>query len=93
LRPDPGTQQFGWHIEQEFSDESLLLPADIEPWCMAGQICGHRMRFWPVKDAAGTVLPNTWLIAVDMHQRNPFFSNYDFNDEAYVVRNITPAPP
>jgi HYDIN/CFA65/VesB family protein len=87
---DPGSTVFGWHIEDEFSDESM---AQQEPWCTAGQVCGHRIRFWPVKDASGATVQNTWLIAVDMHRRNPFFANYDFNDETYLVRNMMPAPP
>ncbi|HZJ53283.1 MAG TPA: hypothetical protein VFD38_04030, partial [Myxococcaceae bacterium] len=89
---DPGAQQFGFHIELEFSDESI---AEQEPWCVtAGRLCGHRMRFWPVKDATGAGIPNTWLVAVDMHRPGlDFFANYDFNDETYLVRNMMPAPP
>jgi len=91
---DPGSQQFGFHIELEFSDWTM---AEQEPWCVdAGRICGHRMRFWPVKDENGSVVANTWLISLDMHQRAspgvPFFANYDYNDETYIVRNIMPAP-
>jgi hypothetical protein len=91
---DPGAQQFGFHIELEFSDPSM---AEQEPWCVtAGRMCGHRVRFWPVKDASGAVIANTWLVSVDMHQPAapgvPFFSNYDYNDETYVVQNIMPAP-
>ena len=93
---DPGTKQFGFHIEAEFSDEALVAAPDIEPWCTTGQVCGHRIRFWPVKDGSGAVLPNTWIVSVDMHQAaspgNPFFSNYDFNDETYVMGNMMPAP-
>jgi hypothetical protein len=95
---DPGTTQFGFHIEAEFSDESLLAPADIEPWCTAGQTCGHRIRFWPAKDGTGAVIANTWVVAVDMHSAAdpannvPFFSNYDFNDETYLIENMMPAP-
>ena len=92
---DPGAQQFGFHIELEFSDPTM---AEQEPWCItAGRLCGHRMRFWPVKDASGGVVANTWLISLDMHQAAatgvPFFANYDYNDETYIVRNIMPAPP
>ena len=94
---DPGTQQFGFHIELEFSDESM---AEQEPWCVTAtppRLCGHRMRFWPVKDATGAAVANTWLVSVDMHQAAspgvPFFANYDYNDETYLVRNIMPAPP
>jgi len=92
---DPAAQQFGFHIELEFSDPTM---AEQEPWCITdNRPCGHRMRFWPVKDAAGGTVPNSWLVAVDMHQAAspgvPFFANYDFNDEVYLVRNMTPAPP
>jgi HYDIN/CFA65/VesB-like, Ig-like domain len=95
LTPDPGTQQFGFHIELEFSDPSM---AEQEPWCVTdGRPCGHRMRFWPVKDGSGGTVPNTWIVAVDMHlAASPgvaFFANYDFNDEVYLVRNMMPAPP
>jgi len=91
---DPGSQQFGFHIELEFSDWTM---AEQEPWCVqAGRVCGHRMRFWPVKDENGSVVANTWLISLDMHQAaSPgvaFFANYDYNDETYIVRNIMPAP-
>src|SRR4029079_17354200 len=59
---DPGAQQFGFHIELEFSDPTM---AEQEPWCItAGRLCGHRMRFWPVKDASGGVVrkhPRTFL--------------------------------
>jgi hypothetical protein len=95
---DPGTQQFGFHIEQEFSDESFLGPNDIEPWCTSGMVCGHRMRFYPVKDSSGALVANAWIVTVDMHlaadpaHNVAFFSNYDYNDETYLVRNMMPAP-
>jgi hypothetical protein len=95
---DPGTQQFGFHIELEFSDEALLGPLDIEPSCSPASNCGHRMRFWPLKDASGSVVANTWIVTVDMHRPatpgrpQDFFSNYDYNDETYVVQNMMPAP-
>ncbi len=54
---DPKDKQFGFHIEAEFSDESLLGPLEITPLCEPGQVCGHRMRFWPVKDASGARFP------------------------------------
>jgi len=57
------------------------------------------MRFWPLKDAGGSVVANTWIVTVDMHRSatpgrpQDFFSNYDYNDETYVVQNMMPAPP
>ena len=56
------------------------------------------MRFYPLKDASGSVLANTWIVTVDMHRPatagrpQDFFSNYDYNDETYVVQNMKPAP-
>jgi len=97
---DPKDKQFGLHIEAEFSDESLIGPLDLSPYCtpMPGQPCGHRTRFWPLKDAGGNVIPNSWIVAVDMHRSaaagHPeyFFSNYDYNDEVYLFENMMPAP-
>jgi len=96
---DPKDKQFGFHIEAEFSDESLLGPLDIIPNCPPGQVCGHRMRFWPLKDSGGNVVANAWLVSVDMHRSatpgrpQDFFSNYDYNDETYLFENMMPAPP
>ena len=65
----------------------------------AGQVCGHRMRFWPLKDSGGNVVANAWLVSVDMHRSatpgrpQDFFSNYDYNDETYLFENMMPAPP
>ncbi len=95
---DPKDKQFGFHIEAEFSDVTLLSPLDIDPNCKQGQVCGHRMRFWPLKDAGGNLIPNSWIVSVDMHrsatQGRPqdYFSNYDYNDETYLFENMMPAP-
>ena len=95
---DPGSTVFGFHIELEFSDESLLGPLDIEPGCQPVSACGHRMRFWPVKDSSGALVQNAWIVTVDMHRPatpgrpQDFFANYDYNDETYLIRNMMPAP-
>jgi hypothetical protein len=49
--------------------------------------CGHHVRFWPLKDAAGAVVPHSYLVAMDYDG-----VNYDFNDNVYLVTNITPSP-
>jgi hypothetical protein len=92
---DPGTNQFGFHIELEFSDETF---------CRAGTVVRDGRQALRTPDALLAdegrerwVVPNTWVVSVDMHQAaSPgvaFFANYDFNDETYLVRNIMPAPP
>src|SRR5262249_52573337 len=95
---DPGSTVFGFHIELEFSDESFLGALDIEPGCQPVSACGHRMRFWPVKDSSGALVPNAWIVTVHMHRPatpgrpQDFFTNFDYNDETYLVRNMMPAP-
>ncbi len=90
---DPGTQVFGWQVEHEFSDETLqqqepACPTDGGtrfPCCPAGQTCGHRMRFWPVKVADGAPVSNTYFMSIDWHVvRRQHLANYDFNDETYL---------
>ncbi len=97
---DPGTKVFGWRVEQEYSDEKLqqqepACPTDggtLFPCCPAGVTCGHRVRFWPIKLADGTVVPNTYVMSIDWHVPDFSTSNYDFNDETYFLQNIKPAP-
>ena len=97
---DPGTKVFGWQVEHEYSDEKFqqqepACPTDGGtrfPCCPAGVTCGHRVRFWPVKLADGTVVANTYLMSIDWHVDDFSTSNYDFNDETYFLQNIKPAP-
>src|SRR3712207_8207578 len=43
---------------------------------------GHNIRFYPVKDAAGQIVPNTYLMGHDYYTTDPFTgavaSNYDY---------------
>ena len=41
---------------------------------------------YPVKNAAGAVVPNLWLLLVDSEG-----TNLDFQDVVYLISNITPA--
>ena len=49
---------------------------------------GHHMRFFPVRDAIGTLVPNTYLALMDYASVN---ENFDFQDNVYVVSNVRPA--
>ena len=49
---------------------------------------GHDMRFYPVRDAAGDLVPNTYLVLQDYPDGD--VQNFDFQDNAYVVGNIHP---
>lgn len=47
--------------------------------------CGHHVRFWPVKDRQGVIIPNSWLMTMDYSG-----INYDYNDNVYLITNIKP---
>ena len=68
----------------EWSDDNLNVHSgDIANGCT--EPCGHHMRFWPLKDASGTVVPDTYIMSIDYAA-----VNYDFQDVVYVISNIKP---
>jgi hypothetical protein len=50
---------------------------------------GHMMRFYPVRDATGNLIPNTYIVACDYP--NGTAENFDFQDNVYLMTNIRPA--
>ncbi len=54
----------------------------------------HGTRFWPVRDRDGALVPNTYLVIQDYlgQQFTPdaLSVNYDFNDNVYLMTNVTP---
>jgi hypothetical protein len=83
----PNSTSFGFNVDgTEWSDPTLNnQSADQSNGCPGP--CGHHVRFWPVKDASGAVVPNTWLMAMDYAG-----INYDYNDNLYLISNVTPDP-
>jgi hypothetical protein len=71
---------FGIRIQNEWSDPTKNVQEQ------AGGGFGHHVRFWPVKDAAGNVVPNTYLMSMDY-----LGVNYDYQDNVFLLRNVTPA--
>ncbi len=49
---------------------------------------GHHIRFYPLRTASGTLIPNTYLMGVDYGAEG---ENFDFQDDLYIVSNIRPA--
>lgn len=52
------------------------------------------VRFWPLRDRSGQLVPNTYIVAQDFVENGCGTSevaNCDYNDNMYVVSNITPA--
>ena len=86
---------FGFKSDAEWSDWSInTINADpaVDANCVnkaksnPSVVCGHHIRFWPVKDRTGTVVPNTYLLVMDYSG-----INYDFNDNVYLISNIKPS--
>ena len=77
------TGSFGFDLDGEFSQDSLNT-TDIS----LGR-SGHSVRFYPVRDGSGNLIPNTWLMAMDYE--NGSYDNADFQDNVYLVTNMRPA--
>jgi hypothetical protein len=71
---------FGIRIQNENSDPTKNVQEQ------PGGGFGHHIRFWPVKDAQGKVIPNTYLMGMDYQS-----VNFDYQDNIYLLRNVTPA--
>ena len=91
----PSQSVFGFRIDPEYSDWTMNRTGgenNIDKACLDAQkndasvVCGHHLRVWPAKDRAGALIPNTYLVVMDYAG-----INYDFNDNVYLVTNITPA--
>lgn len=70
---------FGFKTDTEFSDDSK------NPQGSAG---GHDVRFFPIRNSAGVIVPNTYLVTMDYYTTQ---QNFDFQDNVYVISNIRPA--
>ena len=91
-RSHPGSAVFGFSINGSENTDSTLTDAngfsnDQRHGCdVVNTQCGHHTRMYPVKNAAGAVVPNLWLLLVDSEG-----TNLDFQDVVYLISNITPA--
>jgi fibronectin type 3 domain-containing protein/regulation of enolase protein 1 (concanavalin A-like superfamily) len=73
------TSIFGFKVDAEYSDDSKNA-------LKTGG--GHHFRFYPLRDATGALIPNTYIMAMD-YSNSP--QNFDFQDNVYIVSNIRPA--
>jgi hypothetical protein len=83
----PGTSSFGLRVDNEYSDDAINLANGND----GGG--GHHFRFYPLVDANGNTVPNTYLVAMDYAVLQT--ENFDFQDNVFIVSNIRPseAPP
>jgi 3-keto-disaccharide hydrolase len=78
---DPGTSTFGFYAT---GPSHTVYSEDIWNILFHPTHASHAMRIYPVKDKAGTVLPDTYLVAMEEA------ANGDYNDYVFLVKNITP---
>jgi hypothetical protein len=78
----PRTKRFGFKIDYEWSDDARNFSAGG----------GHHIRFYPVRDAQGNLVPNTYFMVLDYSVAGSGASaeNFDFQDAVYVVSNVVP---
>lgn len=83
--PGATSPVFGFRVDTEWSDPTLNdQTADHANGCT--NPCGHHVRFWPVRDRAGVLIPDTYFLTMDYSG-----INYDYNDNVYLISNIKPA--
>lgn len=81
------TGTFGLAVDGEYSDPAKNdQTRDIKNGCRGP--CGHHVRFFPVKDRQGITVANTYYMIMDYSG-----INYDYNDNGYLITNITHATP
>ena len=78
----PGSSPFVFQIDYERSIDSANPTGGG----------GHHIRFYPVRDHTGAIIPNTYLMALDYSAgAGAVDENFDFQDVVYVVTNLAPA--
>jgi hypothetical protein len=81
---------FGFKVDSEYSDDSLNTPDfDSTTGDAYPEPTGHAFRFYPLIDENGNVVPNTYIMAMDYTGLS--YSNYDYQDNIYIVSGIKPA--
>lgn len=86
-RPDAG-KAFGFMVDSRYSDPALN-PPDVDKNGNPISGTGHAFRFFPLRDEAGKLVPNTYIMAQDYTANQ--FVNFDYQDNIYIVSNIKPA--
>jgi hypothetical protein len=75
---------FGFNVDGEKSQDALNT-TDINTYGRTG----HAIRFYPLINAQGHLVPNTYIMAVE-YMNGPN-SNSDYQDLMYLASNITPS--
>lgn len=79
---DPGTKSFGFYAT---SPDHTLYSEDNWNILFYPTRATHATRIYPVKDGAGKLVENTYLLCMEEA------ANGDFNDYVFLVKNIKPS--
>ena len=89
-----GTGTFGFFSgdfsDVNFSDDSLNIGHDKSNNPLPVPHYTHGMRVFPAYGPGHVVIPNTYIIAIDL-SRVPAYKNNDYQDIVLLVRNVQPA--
>jgi hypothetical protein len=73
---------FGFRVDNEYSSDAI----NVASGNSSGD--GHHFRFYPLIDSSGNAVPNTWIVAMDYAIIQT--ENNDYNDNVFIVSNMTP---
>ncbi len=79
---NPGTKAFALVSKGTSTDDAKNGSGDLHNW-----------RIYPVLNAQGKRVANTWFAGVDPGNVEGGFKNYDYNDYVYLLKNAKPAEP
>ncbi|MBE9182839.1 hypothetical protein IQ268_30335 [Oculatella sp. LEGE 06141] len=88
------SEVFGFNVNDQFSTISSDPARNRQTQTDNGLLQkseGHHLRFWKLRDSNGTEIPHAWIMAMDYLGGKTSRPNWDYNDNVYIVTNITPA--
>ncbi len=74
---------FGLRVDNEYSGDAINV-ADSNP---SGG--GHHFRFYPLVDANGNTVANSWVVGMDYAVLQT--ENFDFQDNVFILNNARPS--
>jgi hypothetical protein len=74
-------------FNRDYSDDTRNnTKGDVSHGCTT--VCGHHIRFYPLKDNSGHLVANTYLVCYEYRG-----TNYDYQDVVAILSNVTPDLP
>lgn len=83
----PVNTAFLWKVDSHWSEDARNTTA-ANSAAFPYPDGGHAMRFYAAKDRAGNIIPDTYIMIHDYTGQS--FSNYDYQDNLYILTNVRP---